>query len=144
MRRVRERLPILAVACLGLLVGSGCGGSDENAVRDANERARQAEERARELELLRVRDRARRAEERARGVEDRVRSLEDRGQGAPSPQPNPSEPGGGAGDVYDCRDFASQGDAQDHYNTYGDKDKLDRDGDGEVCETVFGEVPGPP
>jgi len=100
----------------------------------------QAEERTRESELRQVRGRARRAGDRARGG----RAAVTRGaQPAPSARLGPSQPDGGSGDVYDRRHFATY-EAQEHYAIYGEKDRLDNAGDGEVSETVFGEVPGPP
>ncbi|MCR4324143.1 MAG: excalibur calcium-binding domain-containing protein [Candidatus Curtissbacteria bacterium] len=39
---------------------------------------------------------------------------------------------------YDCSDFSSHSEAQDFFDSegYGDPHGLDRDGDGEACETL--------
>jgi hypothetical protein len=49
-----------------------------------------------------------------------------------------------SGDVLDCADFSSQAEAQYAMDAYANEDRLDVDGDGEACETRFGERPGPP
>jgi micrococcal nuclease len=66
------------------------------------------------------------------------------GSGAPDGSPEPSAPdggssGGGGGDR-DCSDFSTQQQAQDYFESNGgpasDPDRLDGDGDGEVCESL--------
>jgi hypothetical protein len=52
---------------------------------------------------------------------------------APTPAPTPTT------DDLDCRDFATQAEAQAHLDAdLGDPDRLDQDADGQACEVFFG------
>ncbi len=57
------------------------------------------------------------------------------GCGEAATSPPPRRPSGADG-TYNCGDFDSHAQAQAYFDKAGDVDGLDRDGDGQACETL--------